>query len=509
MSSSKKKVKIKWGRFLLSMFLLAAAVLAGLLFWPLPEPPEPPVLPDLKKPVMSDAEDNGRAPDLNYLLIRCIGDIMGHMDQVYAAKNPDGSYDFSSNYEYVNHYFKEDDLTLANFETTFSGDGSYSGYPRFDSPEMIATNVRDAGVEAAIFANNHMYDTGLSGTINTVNVLRANEYQAVVGARTSPEENRSAVIDVKGVKVGIVAYTYEGSSARRNVNGIPVDPDYVNTFRYGGSFVVDEDLASIKYEMDWCRENGAEILICYFHWGTEYKQSPNAADMALAQYAAENGADIIFASHPHVLQPISVINVEVPLKEVPEDVPVYHEPVIKEPEPEPEPVEEEEHWIIKLRKFFGLIKEPEPLPEPEPQPQPEPEPEPQPEPEPEPKPTTWIKTVPVFYSMGNFVSNQRYETLSGSLGATKARLTEQGMIASVRLLYNRDTGEIKYKEINCIPTWVDKYNYNGRLHYSVVPLDADLDANPALSVSGHLGRAQSALESITNLVGAEYIYTGN
>ena len=516
MRSRKKKVKVIWGRLLLSVFLLAAIVFAGLLFWPLPEKeePEPVILPDLKRPVMSEEEDNGRAPELHSLLIRCVGDIMGHLYQIYAAQNADGSYDFSENYEYVSHYFKEADLTLGNFETTFSGDGTYSGFPRFDSPEMIATNARDAGIDVALFANNHMFDTGLNGTINTVNVLRANEYLAVVGARTSTDESRSAVIEVEGVKIGIVAYTYDTGTpgGRRAVNGIPVDPDYVNTFQYYGGSVYWEDLDAIKAEMDWCRANGAEILICYFHWGSEYKTSPNDADVALAQYVAENGADIIFASHPHVLQPISYINVEVPLREVPEDVPVYHEPAVKEPEPEPQPVEEEkEHWIIRLRKAFGLIKEPEPQPveEPEPQTEPQTEPEPQPEPEPDPKPTTYIKTVPVYYSMGNFISNQRYEELANTYGAATARRTEQGMIASVQILYNRDTGELKYKNVSCIPTWVDRFNADGRRHYVIVPLDETLDSNPTLDVSGHRSRANDALEYITNLLGAEFIYSGN
>ena len=508
MSAAKKKVRVRWGRFLLSIFLLAAIAAAGILYWPLPEKTEP--VPVFDAPIFSDAEDTGKCPEMFSLLIRCVGDIMTHGPQITAARNGDGSYSFSDNYEYVSPYFATDDLTLANFETTFSGDGSYSGYPAFDAPEILATNVKDAGVDVAIFANNHMLDSRLSGARNTVEVLRANEFEAVVGARANTDENRSSVIEVKGVKVGIVAYTYETRlvNGRRTMNGSYMDtdaPDYINTFRYEGGSINSDDLESIRAEMNWCREQGAEILICYFHWGTEYRQYPDASDRELAQFAAENGADIIFASHPHVLQPIEYINI--PMEQNPAD-PAPASEAFSERKPQTAPADlpkeqEEDSWIVKIRKLVGLIEEPAPE---------EPVvhlPMPMEGPKTAERTTSWVKTVPVYYSMGNFVSNQRYETLSNTYGETRSRLTEQGMIANVEVFYNRQTGQIKYKDVSCIPTWVDKYNSGGATWYSIIPLDDTIDDNETLSISGHRTRAKNALNAITNFLGEEFIYSGN
>ncbi len=497
----KKKVRIKWGRFLLSIFVVVAIVFGGLLFWPISD----------KKPAdnSSNAANNtNNVPEPPVqtefsLLIRCAGDIMAHGPQLDSAKRKDGSYDFTENYEYVKKYFAEADLAMGNFETTFSEDGKYTGYPAFDSPNQLAYDVMSAsGIRTALFANNHMLDSKLKGAINTVKVLKEAGFDPVVGARQTTEDPRSAVTTVNGVKVGIVSFTYETRlvNGKRTLNGSYMDadaPQHINTFRYTTgtdkkTHVNSEDLKAIKAEMDWCRENGAEILICYFHWGTEYRQAPDNADKELAQFVAENGADIVFASHPHVLQPIQTIDIEV-------DYPVIEEPE-PEPEPEkkPEPVKEKESWIIRLRKAFGLIKE-EPVKEPEPEPI-------EPEPEPEPKPTSWTKTVPVFWSMGNFISNQRTETLSGTYGAAKAVLTEQGMIANVQLTYNRETGEIKYDDISCIPTWVDKYATGGRNVYKIIPLIEDLGSNPTLKASGHAKRAQNAMDMIRKLLGEEFIY---
>ena len=474
-----KKVKINWSRFL--VFLLAVVLIAGgialadryILRTERAEQAriereareaDKAVRKTLRKPLQSESEDVGAAPALEPLLIRCVGDIMAHGPQLTAAKTG-STYEFYSNYKYVEQYFKEADLMLANFETTFSGDGSYSGYPTFDSPEVLATQVKKAGVNVALFANNHMMDSGANGVKNTVKTLRNNGFLAVVGARDNKNDPRSAVIEVNGIKVGITAYTYESPMYNnvRRINGIWMTgdtPDFVNSFRYGDGSINKTDKAAIKAEIQWCKDNGADIVICYFHWGTEYKTSPNSADQALAKYAAQNGADIIFASHPHVLQPISYIKVEVPYKTT---------------EERPAPA------------AYGELVRPSKAEQ----------------------SGTWTKTVPVYYSMGNFISNQRFETLNSYYGETTARRTEQGMIANVRILYNRQTGKIIYDNVSCIPTWVDKYSAGGKTYYYVVPLIGDYTKNASLTASNHVTRAKNALTYIKQLVGKEFIYTGD
>ena len=495
-SNKKKKVKIKWGRFLLFLVVVCALVFAGLLFWPLPDKK-----PDNTADEPSNTVDPAPAVQTEFpLRFRCVGDIMAHERNYVGAKQADGTYSFADTYVYVEKYLKNADMTLGNFETTFSGSTKYSSFPRFNSPEALATDTRAAGVNVALFANNHMLDTGVAGARNTVKVLRENGFDAVVGARAETDEDRSAVVDVKGVKVGIVSFGYETRivNGSRTMNGSPMAkdaPDYINSFRYDNGHVYKEHLDNILNEIQWCKDNGAELIICYFHWGTEYKSTPDNADRELAQLCAEAGADMIFASHPHIMQEIDVIEVEVPYPAEPEPEP---EPVV-EPEPVPE---EKESWIIRLRKAFGLIKEEEP----------EPQPEPEPEPEPEPRPTHWTKTVPVFYSMGNFISNQRYETLRGGSAneSRAARWTERGMIANVDLVYNRETGEVTYTDISCIPTYVDRDDVHGTPYkFAIIPLLDDLSSNPMLLRTNRVQRAKEALQAITEFLGEEYIYKGN
>ena len=497
-SKRKKKVRIRWGRFILSLFVLCALVLAGLLFWPLPEKTPENTADDPSNTVEPPPKEQTEFA----LRFRCVGDIMAHERNYLAAKQSDGTYSFADTYVYVEKYLKDADMTLGNFETTFSGSTKYSSFPRFNSPEALATDSRAAGINIALFANNHMLDTGVAGARNTVKVLRAAGFDAVVGARAETTEDRSAVVEVKGVKVGIVSFGYETRlvNGNRTMNGstMPKDaPDYINSFRYDNGHIYKEHQDNILKEIQWVKDHGAELIICYFHWGTEYKSTPDNADRELAKLCAENGVDMIFASHPHIMQAIETIEVEVPYPAEPEPEPAA------EPEPQPEPEPEEESWIIKLRKAFGLIKE---------EPKPEPEPEPEPQPEPEPKPTSWTKTVPVFYSMGNFISNQRYETLRGGNAneSRAARWTERGMIANVDLVYNRETGEVTYTDISCIPTYVDRDDLHGTPYkFAIIPLLDDLDSNPMLKRTGRVNRAKEALKAISDFLGEEYIYKGN
>lgn len=79
----------------------------------------------------------------------------------------------------------------------------------------------------------------------------------------------------------------------------------------------------------------------------------------------------------------------------------------------------------------------------------------------------------IIYSMGNFISNQRSETLS----IHNRRYTEDGII--VHLTLEKDLLENKtiIKEIDYIPTWVYRYSEDGKFKYSILPTVEYLEDN--------------------------------
>ncbi len=365
------------------------------------------------------SEPEPEQPKETQISLLCIGDVMAHMPQVNAAYDSStGTYDFSSNYQHVTGYIQQADLAMCNVETTFGGQ-PYSGYPAFSTPDSLAADLREAGLDVAITANNHMADRGYDGVIRTQEILHQ-EGLTTVGSVLNTEDSRYIIKDVKGIKVGVVAYTYETGSGSGTVslNGAYISDEtasVINSFNFN---TLDEDCQRIQGDIDAARAAGAQVIVAYYHWGEEYQHDVNKWQQDLAQRTADMGADMIFASHPHVPQAAEYITV-----------------------------------------------------------------------------TDSDKQVPVFYSLGNFVSNQRSEYMGD-------RLTEEGLMGIVNLTYKEDAGIIAI-EMEAVPLWVDRYNDGGELIYTVIPLDDQMDENASLQVSGHLSNARQALEDINEILGRD------
>jgi poly-gamma-glutamate synthesis protein (capsule biosynthesis protein) len=56
------------------------------------------------------------------------------------------------------------------------------------------------------------------------------------------------------------------------------------------------------------REQGAQLVVCAFHWGQEntFRTIPNQENYG--HLAIDSGADIVWGHHPHVLQPMESYN---------------------------------------------------------------------------------------------------------------------------------------------------------------------------------------------------------
>ena len=212
-----------------------------------------------------------------------MGEIMGHMPQVNAARRSNGSYDFSSVFRYVKPMIERADLAVANLETTLSEEPPYSGYPRFRSPASLAEAVRDAGVDVALTANNHALDCGAEGVRATLQVLDdcglMHTGTSAYGLYGSP-----LLVDCQGVQIAILNYTF-------STNGIPL-PDGV------GVNMVDKE--RIAADLQKCAS--ADIRVACLHWGVEYAVAPNREQRALASWLRSQGVDIVVGSHPHTVQ---------------------------------------------------------------------------------------------------------------------------------------------------------------------------------------------------------------
>lgn len=112
--------------------------------------------------------------------------------------------------------------------------------------------------------------------------------------------------------------------------------------------------------------------------------------------------------------------------------------------------------------------------------------------------TTYIGDVPVFFSLGNFISGMRRDTKKSA----KFKHCEIGAIGKVSIEYDKASGKIVSTQMSAVPTWVDKYSdENDKIKFVIIPLDKGFEDNEILAYSGHLNRAKVARHYAADLLG--------
>ena len=271
------------------------------LIAPLPttEPPttEPPTtLPPEPEHVVSTAT------------IGTVGDLLMHKPVFESCRQSDGSYDFESIFRYFKDTISSLDYAIANLETTFGGDGYvYQGNPAFNCPDALAGDVAEAGFDMLLTANNHSGDTMASGIIRTVEHVRQSGLVAL-GSQLNGEEPKYQIIDVNGIKIGMVCYTwaYSGDGTKFSLNGLAAvqDEGQMNYFVNSNPDKLYREAEQIMAKM---KANGAEATMMFIHWGVEYNTTENALQNAIAQRLCDMGFDVIVGGHPHVVQPVDLL----------------------------------------------------------------------------------------------------------------------------------------------------------------------------------------------------------
>lgn len=239
------------------------------------------------------------------------GDILPHSGVQKSGLQSDGSYNFESIWTYVSPYITAADYAIANLETTLCGTDNgykYSGYPQFNAPDELAQGAMDAGIDMLLTANNHCNDTGEIGITRTVSVVREIGLDTL-GTVPDAEEENYRVVEVNGIKIGMMCYTYSttNSNGRPAINGIPTSATsqyLVNTFDYGRLPAFYEE---VQGYMDAMKEQGAEAMVMFIHWGVEYQLSANSLQKDVAQGLCDLGIDVIVGGHPHVIQPVDLL----------------------------------------------------------------------------------------------------------------------------------------------------------------------------------------------------------
>ncbi|GAE31330.1 CapA family protein [Halalkalibacter hemicellulosilyticus] len=263
------------------------------------EPPveEEPVTPPEETEVEREQEEEPPLPveKETTISIGAVGDVLLH-ERLYETAEVEDGYDFMPMLEPVKHLMEAPDFMMANQESLPGGEElGLSTYPMFNSPQEIARDLQLAGVDLVSVANNHTLDRGLDLVYNSIDYYDEIGLGYVGAYRDQDDRDTDRIVDVDGISLGILAYTY-------GTNGIPVPEGHEYVVALIDDEQMEEDVAALRDQVD--------ILIVHMHWGAEYILEPNEDQLHQANLLAEAGVDIIFGHHPHVLQPIDVIEQE-------------------------------------------------------------------------------------------------------------------------------------------------------------------------------------------------------
>lgn len=224
--------------------------------------------------------------------------------------NPDGTgFDFSSLFRYLGDFVSGSDYAIANLETTLGGDNfPYQGNPSFNCPDELLDAVKAAGYDMLLTANNHSYDTLMTGINRTLTEARAAGLDTL-GTRLSEEEKRYQVVEVDGIRLGLVCYTYTMTTDSQgrpslNNNAAVEKPEQINWFSYQNLNKFYTQMEQILADME---AEGAEASVLLIHWGTEYELVENETQRTMAQKMCDLGVDVIIGGHPHVVQPMDLL----------------------------------------------------------------------------------------------------------------------------------------------------------------------------------------------------------
>ena len=246
---------------------------------------------DNEKDVNKEQQITEKKEDTN-IKMAVIGDIMCHNSQYKDAYNSNiNTYDFSYVFSDIAEYISSVDISIGNLETTFAGkEKGYSNYPRFNTPEQLAMNLKDIGIDVVSTANNHCMDTNYTGLVSTLKYLDKAGIAHTGTNETAEKQNEILIKDVNGIKIAFLSFTY-------GTNGIPIPID--KKFAVN---LIDEDL--ILKQLNLAKAQNPDLICVSMHWGIEYQLKQNKEQERLKDLLFNNGADIILGSHPHVLQPM-------------------------------------------------------------------------------------------------------------------------------------------------------------------------------------------------------------
>lgn len=234
---------------------------------------------------------------LRTVKLTVVGDLMVHgMQAEDALRKGGGVYDYNYGFSYVKKLFQGSDIVAGNLETVLGGpDIGYRDYPNFSVTDEYAEAVKNAGFTVLTTANNHSLDQGESKMLRTLSVLDQLGISHMGTYKSAEDRDKILMIEKNGISFAFLSYTY-------GTNGISLPQG-------SGSFINYLNEGLFTADINRAKALNPDFVVVMPHMGNEYETftRPEFDNVIMAMLRA--GADIVMASHPHVVQPAKYVSI--------------------------------------------------------------------------------------------------------------------------------------------------------------------------------------------------------
>ncbi|WP_096374685.1 CapA family protein [Pseudomonas chlororaphis] len=240
-------------------------------------------------------------PPVRTFSVSCAGDLLA-VDCLTPENTP-------HLFDDITDFYSTADIVSANLESTvykkeLPGRDQVKGRPaKMNTSEAMFRKFRDeARINFFSTATNHAMDWGEEGVLATLDVLKKSGAYYSGTAASQAEQDDVVVVEKNGIKVGLLAYTFD-----LNGYAVPANKPYLaNVVRFND---VDPapDYSLIEKQVAAAKAKGADWIIAYCHWGWEFEMYPHVNIVEAAHKVIACGVDTIFGNHPHVSQPAQLV----------------------------------------------------------------------------------------------------------------------------------------------------------------------------------------------------------
>ncbi len=228
------------------------------------------------------------------LTVVAVGDILMHQDVKRAAEvDPSG---FPSLWSDLIPLFKGADLAFGNLETPIAPRSGRPGVPfQFNAPETLPPALRASGFTVLATANNHAFAQGAKGVRETLERLRAERLVAIGSGEDRAQAERLQILERQGIKVAFLGFT---DLFNLDLNQRAWEP-------WVRPLDLEPALQAVR-----AAKGQADLVVVSLHWGNEYQHEPTRRQKDIARSLVAAGCDLILGHHPHVLQPVELLETD-------------------------------------------------------------------------------------------------------------------------------------------------------------------------------------------------------